>query len=79
VAGGFVLLDHAGGCRIDPSRSRPMTTATDRDKQTEPRLLTDAEIDTVVGGIVGIDAYPLVLVSNTCYQALLPPNDACPG
>jgi hypothetical protein len=56
-----------------------MTTATDRDKQTEPRLLTDAEIDTVVGGIVGIDAYPLVLVSNTCYQALLPPNDACPG
>jgi hypothetical protein len=56
-----------------------MTTKTDRDRQTEPRLLTDAEIDTVVGGRVAIDAYPLGLVYTKCYQALLPPNDACPG
>jgi hypothetical protein len=56
-----------------------MTAETDRDKQTEPRLLSDAEIDVVVGGTVGIHAYQLALVYKKCYEALLPPNDACPG
>jgi hypothetical protein len=63
----------------NPSRSRLMTTETDRDKQTEPRLLSDAEIDVVVGGTVGIHAYQLALVYKKCYDTLLLPDDACPG
>jgi hypothetical protein len=56
-----------------------MTAETDSDRQTEPRLLSDAEIDVVVGGTVGIHAYQLALVYKKCYEALLPPNDAGPG
>jgi hypothetical protein len=56
-----------------------MTTETNSDKQTEPRLLGDTEIDAVVGGTVGIHAYQLALIYKKCYETLLLPGDACPS
>jgi hypothetical protein len=69
----------AVGCRTDLSRSRLMTTETNSDKQAEPRLLGDTEIDAVVGGTVGIHAYQLALIYKKCYETLLLPGDACPS
>ena len=52
---------------------------TERDKQSEPRLLSDAEIDAVMGGTAGIHACQLALVYTRRYVSLLPPEDACPA
>ena len=54
-----------------------MTTETDNDKQTELRLLSEAETDTVVGGDAGTAA--AVYQLGVLHRWLgLPPPPPCP-
>jgi hypothetical protein len=54
-----------------------MTTETNGDKQTEPRLLSEAETDTVAGGDAGTAA--AVYQLNVLHRWLgLPPPPPCP-
>jgi hypothetical protein len=52
-----------------------MTTETNSDKQTEPRLLSEAEIDAVVGGMVaGSTLLAMALYREKCTSQMLPPG-----
>lgn len=58
-----------------------MTTETNSDKQTEPRLLSEAETDAVVGGSIPGSTYLAMTAYYHCKGlGLLPPPDGgCRG
>jgi hypothetical protein len=56
-----------------------MTTGTNNDKRTEPRLLSEAEIDAVTGGMVqGSTVLALAVLNRICLDQMLPPEPGQP-
>ena len=51
-----------------------MTTETNSDKQTERRLLSEAETEAVVGGTIGASLYAMALLARDeiCRNQMLP-------
>jgi hypothetical protein len=51
-----------------------MTTETNGDKQTEPRLLSEEEAEAVVGGTIGASLYAMSLLArdHICRNQMLP-------
>jgi hypothetical protein len=56
-----------------------MTTETNSGEQAEPRLLSEAETDTVVGGSIPGSAYMAMAIYYRCngLGLLLPPDGGC--
>jgi hypothetical protein len=52
-----------------------MTTETNRDKQSEPRPLSETELDAVAGGTQGSTLLALSLYYRKCLDNMLP---GCP-